>query len=107
MSDSWSYAQQAEDEMWDGVMASDTGPRGPVTVPDLYWWHGKVRAELERLAALGEASYPAKGIAGNVGFSHADTRRYLAELAACGQARVTEPAWDFADEWYGAAEVGA
>ena len=41
MSDMWSYAQQAEDEMWDGVMASDPGPSRPSALtPD----------DLERLA---------------------------------------------------------
>lgn len=36
MSDMWSYAQQAEDEIWDGVMARTNYYGQPIVPPEYY-----------------------------------------------------------------------
>lgn len=63
-----------------------------------YWYHDTVAREIARLRDIGELPYPAKGIAGNIGFTETDTLRYAEQDGFNTHA---EPRWDYPGRWIG------
>lgn len=68
-----------------------------------YWYHDAVAREIVRLRDLGELPYPAKGIAGNIGFAETDVIKYARDDGF----DVNAPArWDWPGAWIGLPNEG-
>ena len=85
------------------IPASEIIARGRAVGHDFYWFHVGLVREVERLHGLGETSYPAVAIAGNIKAHSGDVVRWGRMLTDAGILRETEPAWEYDGVWFGLA----
>jgi hypothetical protein len=64
---------------------------------ECWHWHISLYRELERLANIGETSYPINGVAGNLGVPPMDALRWARDLETAGLVNAAAPpTWDYA-----------